>query len=165
MTQNIKSFQFKPRMCPHLWSTHTTNNVSIKKFWNAYMWYMCPWHVELALIIQIARTLTTFIRHGSNTFASDWYLIDVDPRVFAIWLGHIGNLQHMCLGIKHHVNCFLVIICYTWDNIPHSHCDNIQIKLFLNCILQTHMQNILNNTLDAWKHYIDFCTLLKNDCG
>ena len=37
---------------------------------------------------QIAKALgSTSIRHPSDTFTSDRYLIDIDPMAFAIWAG------------------------------------------------------------------------------
>ena len=46
---------------------------------------------------QISETIgTTLIKHRPNTFASDRYLIDVDPRVFAIWKGILSNDPYRC---------------------------------------------------------------------
>ena len=43
-----------------------------------------PWYIKE--LSQIAKTLrSTLIRYRSDTFVSDRYLIDIDPRVCAIW--------------------------------------------------------------------------------
>ena len=56
---------------------------------------MSPWQSLLGMqSSQIAKTLgLTLIRHRSDAFASDRWLIDVDLRVFAIWAGTLSCRQ------------------------------------------------------------------------
>ena len=50
----------------------------------------------------IAKTIgSTLIRHRSDIFASDRYLIDVDPRVYAIW--DYMNIKYICSTMLTHL--------------------------------------------------------------
>ena len=49
----------------------------------SYLWVITD---ICSYISQIAKTMgSTLIRYRSDTFASDRYLIDIDPTIFAIW--------------------------------------------------------------------------------
>ena len=69
--------------------THSVNTLC-KRFHKRYDLALRP-HWSCVLVIslytQIAKTIwSTSPKHRSDTFALDWYLIDVDPRVVVIWV-------------------------------------------------------------------------------
>ena len=70
---------FESTCCPYIKNNEQTRS------------YICTRHDRS----RIAKTLgSTSIKYRSDTFASDWYMIDIDPRVFAIWVrGRIDRIR------------------------------------------------------------------------
>ena len=83
---------------------------------------------------QIAKTLASAsIRHLSDTFALDQCLINIDPRVFAIWIGQPWILLAWCFStwasatillIMH--PCIISCLSYVWPTLVHDAAHNYQ---------------------------------------
>ena len=74
-----------------------------------------PW-TQVWYVSQIEMTFgSTSIRHWSHATGSDRYLIDVNPRVLAIWVGYI----HVLPKCWDHLDCFDT--CKSEQNSDNGH--------------------------------------------
>ena len=101
--------------------THLVLNLMTSWSPNKWLTHWARFHFSLVLAPQIAKTLRLIlIRYRSDTFVSDWYLINVDLRVFPIRDGQFSPRSHKRHPIAHP---------YNWD----MRC------LFITCLFYLHL--------------------------